>query len=457
MSAFSSLTEKLQETFKKLRGKGKLSEKDVNEAMREVRLALLEADVNFKIVKEFVEKVRERAVGQEVFKSLTPGQQVIKIVNEEMTQLMGGSQSTLKVADKPPTIIVLVGLQGSGKTTTVGKLGKFLHNQGKNPLLVAADVYRPAAIKQLQVLGEKLDLPVFSADEKTDPVNIVKGAIKQAQKNGQDHILVDTAGRLHIDEELMKELRCIKETANPHELLLVVDAMTGQDAVKVAESFHKTLGLTGVILTKLDGDTRGGAALSVKAVTNCPIKFSGVGEKLDALEPFHPERMASRILGMGDVLTFIEKAQAQVDAEKTRELEKKIREDRFTLKDFLDQLEQMKSMGSLENILDMLPGSGFGSQIKNLQVSEKEMAKTEAIIRSMTPEERNKPEIIGGSRKKRIASGSGTRVQDVNKLLKQFSQTRQIMRQMDVGSKGKVMRRLSKKMKKKRFNFPIFK
>ncbi len=455
MAAFSSLTEKLQQAFKKLRGKGILSEKDVSEAVREVRLALLEADVNYKVVKEFIGKIRERAVGQEVMKSLTPAQQVVKIVSEEMTELMGGAKSSLVVADKPPTVIMLVGLQGAGKTTTAAKLARYFRNLGRRPLLVAADVYRPAAVQQLQSLGEKLKLPVFSMGEKVEPVNIVQGAVKRAQKEGYDQVIVDTAGRLHINEQLMEELKRMKETAEAHETLLVVDAMTGQDAVKVAEAFHEKLGLTGVILTKLDGDTRGGAALSVKAVTGCPIKFIGMGEKLEALEPFYPERMTSRILGMGDVLTLIEKAQSQVDKDKAKDLERKIRENQFNLEDFLEQLQQMKSVGSLENILEMLPGNAMGKQFKNLKIGEKDLIKTEAIIQSMTIQERNNPEILNGSRKKRIASGSGTRVQDVNRLLKQFAQARQLMRQMESSSRG-ATGKLSKKMKNKRFHFPLF-
>ncbi|WP_227766694.1 signal recognition particle protein [Zhaonella formicivorans] len=455
MSAFSSLAEKLQDTFKKLKGKGKLSENDVNEAMREVRLALLEADVNFKVVKDFIARVKERAVGQEVLQSLTPAQQVIKIVNDELTQLMGGTQSRLTVAGRPPTVIMLVGLQGAGKTTTCGKLANLLRKQGKRPLLVAGDIYRPAAIKQLQVLGQQLNIPVFTMGDKQSPVDIAKAAVEHAKSYGNDTVIIDTAGRLHINEELMAELQAIKSEVHPHEILLVVDAMTGQDAVNVAETFNVQLGLDGVILTKLDGDTRGGAALSVKAVTGCPIKFAGMGEKMDALEPFHPERMASRILGMGDVLTLIEKAQASFDAEKAREMEKKLLQQQFTLEDFLEQLQQMKSMGPLEDLLSMLPGLGSAKQLKNLQVDEKELVHTEAIIKSMTPEERRKPDIINGSRKRRIAAGSGTSVQSVNRLLKQFSEAQKLMRQF--GGMASQVKKQKKKSKKGGFNFPFFK
>ncbi|NLL18975.1 MAG: signal recognition particle protein, partial [Clostridia bacterium] len=430
MSAFSSLAEKLQNTFKKLKGKGKLTEKDVNDAMREVRLALLEADVNYKVVKDFVATIKERAMGQEVMESLTPAQQVIKIVNEELTALMGGTQSKIILASKPPTVLMLIGLQGAGKTTTAGKLAGYFKRQGRRPLLVACDVYRPAAIKQLEVVGGNLEIPVFSLGDKVSPVEIAEQALEHAQSHGNDLVILDTAGRLHIDEELMEELEKIKAVAKPHEVLLVVDAMTGQDAVSVAESFHQSLGLDGIIMTKLDGDTRGGAALSVKAVTGRPIKFAGMGEKLDALEPFHPDRMASRILGMGDVLTLIEKAQATFDQDKAKEMERKLRQQDFTLEDFLEQLNQMKSMGPLEDILGMLPGMGQAKQLKNLQVDEKELKHVEAIIQSMTVEERRNPELINGSRKRRIAQGSGTRVQDVNRLLKQFADARKMMKQL---------------------------
>lgn len=389
--------------------------------MREVRLALLEADVNFKVVKDFVKRVSERAVGQDVMKSLTPGQQVIKVVQEELTELMGGEQSKIAVANKPPTVIMMVGLQGAGKTTTTGKLANLLRKKhNRKPMLVAADIYRPAAIKQLETLGKQLDMPVFSLGDQVSPVEIAKQAIAKAKEDHHDYVLIDTAGRLHIDEELMDELAKVKEVAKPDEIFLVVDAMTGQDAVNVAQSFHEQLGLTGVVLTKLDGDTRGGAALSIKAVTNTPIKFAGMGEKLDALEAFHPERMASRILGMGDVLTLIEKAQATVDEEKAKELEQKMRTLSFTLDDFLEQLGQVRQLGPLDELLGMLPGANKIKGLKNAQVDEKQIGHIEAIIRSMTKLEREQPEIINASRKKRIAKGSGTTVQEINRLIKQF-------------------------------------
>ncbi|RKD27809.1 signal recognition particle subunit FFH/SRP54 (srp54) [Caminicella sporogenes DSM 14501] len=432
---FEGLAEKLQNTFKKLKGKGKLSEKDVKAAMREVKLALLEADVNYKVVKNFINKITQRSIGHEVLESLTPGQQVIKIVNEELTNLMGTTQSKINFASKPPTIIMLVGLQGAGKTTTGGKLGGLLKKMGKRPLLVACDVYRPAAIKQLHVVGEKLDIPVFSMGDKVNPVNIAKAGIEHAKKYGNDVVIIDTAGRLHIDEKLMDELKNIKSEVNPHEILLVVDAMTGQDAVNVAETFNSQLGIDGVILTKLDGDTRGGAALSVRAVTDKPIKYIGVGEKLSDLEPFYPDRMASRILGMGDILSLIEKAQASLDEKKLKNLEKKIRTQEFNLEDFLEQLEQMKNMGPLSQLIEMLPGVS-NKQLKNLQIDDKELVRIEAIIQSMTPEERRNPSIIKASRRKRIAKGSGTSVQEVNKLLKQFEQTKKMMKQFSDMEKG---------------------
>ncbi len=433
---FEGLAEKLQNTFKKLRGRGKLSEDDVSEAMREVRMALLEADVNFKVVKDFVAKVKERAVGQEVLQSLTPAQHVIKIVNDELTDLMGGTQSRITVSPKPPTIIMLVGLQGAGKTTTAGKLANLLRKQNKRPLLVAADVYRPAAIKQLQVLGEQLDIPVFTMGT-ANPVDIARQAVEQALSLARDMVIIDTAGRLHINEELMQELKSIKQTVRPHEILLVVDAMTGQDAVTVAETFNNELGVDGVILTKLDGDARGGAALSVKAVTGCPIKFAGMGEKLDALEPFHPDRMASRILGMGDVLSLIEKAQNAFDIDQAKEMEKKLRKEDFTLDDFMDQLQQVRKLGSFEQILSMLPGMGnLTKKLQDVEFDEKEIKHIEAIIRSMTKKERRDPSIINGSRRKRIALGSGTRVQDVNKLLKQFAEARKMMKRFQEMQKG---------------------
>lgn len=446
--AFEGLSERLQSVMRKLRGKGKVTEADVKEAMREVRLALLEADVNFKVVKEFVDRVKERAVGQEVLKSLTPGQQVIKVVKEELTQLMGGEQSKLAQAAKAPTKIMMVGLQGAGKTTTTGKLAKYLKKQNRRTLLVAADVYRPAAIKQLEVLGASLDTPVFSLGDKESPVKIAQEGVAKAKSDGFDYVIIDTAGRLHIDETMMDELKQIRDTIEPDEILLVVDAMTGQDAVNVAQSFNEQLGLTGVVLTKLDGDTRGGAALSVKAVTNCPIKFVGLGEKTDALEPFHPDRMASRILGMGDVLTLIEKAQAAVDQEKAKELERKMRTLTFTFDDFLEQLRQVRQMGPIEDMLSMLPGVGQIKGLKNIQVDERQLARVEAIICSMTPEEKAHPEIINASRRKRIANGSGTTVQDVNRLLKQFEDMKKMMKQFQQMTKGS-------KKKKRGFRFPF--
>lgn len=428
--AFEGLAERLQAAFKKLRGKGVVTESDVNEAMREVRLALLEADVNFKVVKDFIAKVKERALGQEVMKSLTPGQQVIKVVHDELTALMGSQVAKIQMAERGPTVIMMVGLQGAGKTTTAGKLAKYLTRQNRRPLLVAADIYRPAAIRQLQVLGEQLALPVFTLGQQADPVHIVKGALAHAKDTDRDIIIIDTAGRLHVDDELMAELEAMKEVAQPHEILLVVDAMTGQDAVNVAEAFHQKLSLTGVILTKLDGDTRGGAALSVKAVTGCPIKFVGMGERLDALEPFHPDRMASRILGMGDVLTLIEKAQQAVDAEKAAELEQKLRKAEFTLDDFLEQLQQIKSMGPLDELMRMMPGFERIKGAQSLTIDERQLKRVEAIIQSMTPEERRNPQIINASRRRRIADGSGNSIQDVNRLLKQFEDMKKMMKQM---------------------------
>ncbi len=445
MAMFEGLSDKLQATFKKLRGKGKLSEADVNEAMREVRMALLQADVNIKVVKDFVNKVKERAIGEEILRSLTPGQQVIKIVHEEMIALMGGTQSKINMASKPPTVILLVGLQGAGKTTHAAKLANLLRKQqSKRPLMVACDIYRPAAIKQLQVLGDQLNIPVFDMGNKQNPVDIAKAAIEHANSHGNDLVIIDTAGRLHINEELMGELRQIKERVRPQEILLVVDAMTGQDAVNVAESFNRELGLDGVVLTKLDGDTRGGAAISVKAVTGCPIKFVGVGEKLDAIEPFHPDRLASRILGMGDVLSLIEKAQENFDLEKAKEMERKIRKQELTLEDFLEQLQQLKSMGPLSSLMDMIPGIGGNKQLKNMELDEKHFARVEAIIKSMTPEERRNPVIIKDSRKKRISKGSGTSIPEVSRLIKQFEETKKMMKQLTGNSN------LMKKMKKKK-------
>lgn len=426
---FESLADKLQQTFKKLRGRGKLSESDVAEALKEVRMALLEADVNFKVVKDLVAKIKERAIGQEVLESLTPAQHVIKIVNEELTNLMGGTQSRIAIASRPPTVIMLVGLQGAGKTTTAGKLAHLLQRQGKRPLMVAADIYRPAAIKQLEVLGEKLEIPVFTMGQE-NPVNIAKKAVDQALMMARDIVIIDTAGRLHINEELMNELKSIKQTVKPHEILLVVDSMTGQDAVNVAETFNNDLGVDGIILTKLDGDARGGAALSIKAVTGQPIKFAGMGEKLDALEPFHPDRMASRILGMGDVLSLIEKAETAINLEKAQEMQKKLRKEEFTLDDFLEQIEQVRKLGPLDQILGMLPGMGKLKQLQGLDIDDKEVKHIIAIIRSMTAKERRDPSIINGSRRKRIAVGSGTRVQDVNRLLKQFGEAKKMMKRI---------------------------
>ncbi|MBM4763958.1 signal recognition particle protein [Bacillus sp. B15-48] len=437
--AFEGLADRLQSTMSKIRGKGKVSEADVKEMMREVRLALLEADVNFKVVKDFVKKVSERSVGQEVMKSLTPGQQVIKVVKEELTDLMGGEESKIAVAKRPPTVIMMVGLQGAGKTTTTGKLANLLRKKyNRKPMLVAADIYRPAAIKQLETLGNQLSMPVFSLGDQVSPVEIARQAIEKAKEEHNDYVLIDTAGRLHVDEKLMDELKDIKELSKPDEIFLVVDAMTGQDAVNVAQSFNEQLGLTGVVLTKLDGDTRGGAALSIRAVTQTPIKFVGLGEKLDALESFHPERMASRILGMGDVLTLIEKAQANVDEEKAKELEKKMRTASFTLDDFLEQLGQVRNMGPLDELLKMMPGANKIKGLDNLQIDEKQISHVEAIIQSMTAAEKEHPEIINASRRKRIAKGSGRTVPEVNRLLKQFEDMKKMMKQMTgMQQKGK--------------------
>ena len=437
--AFDGLGDKLQDIFKRMKGQGKISEKDLKAVMREVKVALLEADVNYKVVKQFVDNVTNRAVGEEVMESLTPGQQVVKIVHDELTQLLGGTQSKLTINPKPPTVIMMVGLQGSGKTTTSGKLGKLLKKQGKRPLLTACDVYRPAAIKQRQVLGEQLDIPVYTLGDKISPVDIAKGAIEHAKSHGNDIVILDTAGRLHIDEVLMEELKNVKEVAQPTEILLVVDSMVGQDAVNVADSFNELLDITGVVLTKLDGDTRGGAALSIKTITGKPIKFAGMGEKLDALEPFHPDRMASRILGMGDVMTLIEKAQETVDQKKAEEMTKKLMKAEFTLEDYLDQMEQLQNMGNINSMLEMMPGMSK-NKLKDIQIDERDMARTKAIILSMTPAERRNPKIINGSRRKRIAAGSGMKVQDVNRLLKQYEQSQVLMKQfggMATGKKGK--------------------
>lgn len=436
--AFEGLADRLQNTLQRIRGKGKVNEADVKEMMREVRLALLEADVNFRVVKDFIKRVTERAVGQEVLKSLTPGQQVVKVVHEELTALLGGEQSKIAVNNKPPTVIMMVGLQGAGKTTTTGKLANHLRKKhNRKPLLVAADIYRPAAIQQLETLGSQLSLPVFSMGDKVSPVEITKQALAKAKEEHHDYVIIDTAGRLHIDEELMDELQKVKELSNPNEIFLVVDSMTGQDAVNVAESFNEQLGLTGVVLTKLDGDTRGGAALSIKAVTDLPIKFVGMGEKMDALEPFHPDRMSSRILGMGDVLTLIEKAQTTVDEEKAKELQKKMRDMSFTFDDFLDQMGQVRNLGPLDELLSMMPGANKMKGLKNVSIDEKQIGHVEAIIRSMTKLEREQPEVINASRKRRIAKGSGRTVQEVNRLIKQFEDMKKMMKQMSGMMKGK--------------------
>ncbi|MCD7852701.1 MAG: signal recognition particle protein [Oscillospiraceae bacterium] len=439
--AFESLSEKLSAAFKKLRGKGRLSEADVREAMREVRLALLEADVSYKVVRDFVKKVMEQAVGTDVLESLSPAQMVIKIVNNELVSLMGSESAKLNISSQSPSVLMLVGLQGAGKTTNGAKLAAYMRRQGKRPLLVACDVYRPAAIQQLETVGRQLDIPVFQMGQ-GDPVEIAKAGIAHARKHGNDLVFLDTAGRLHIDEQLMDELKNIKAATDPAEILLVVDAMTGQDAVNAATAFDAALGIDGVMLTKLDGDARGGAALSVKAVTGKPIKFVGVGEKLDQIEVFHPDRMASRILGMGDVLTLIEKAEQQLDAKKTKELEERLRANKFTLTDFYDQLTQLKGMGSMQDILSMMPGVD-AKALSGATLDEKALSRTEAILLSMTPKERENPDIIGSSRKKRIAAGSGTTVVDVNRLLRQFDAMCKLMKQMN-GISGKKMKRMQK-------------
>ena len=443
--AFENLSNKLQEVFKSLRGKGVLTEADVKAAMREVKIAMLEADVNFKIVKQFINKVSERAVGSEVMTSLTPGQQVIKIVNEELIELMGSTQSKLTFSSKQPTVFMMVGLQGAGKTTTAGKLAGQLRKEGKKPLLVACDVYRPSAIKQLQVVGKNYDIPVFEMGDKVSPVEISKKAVEYARANKNDVVLIDTAGRLHINEELMDELKNIKSEVHPQEILLVVDAMTGQDAVTVAESFDGQLGVDGIILTKLDGDARGGAALSVRSVTQKPIKYIGMGEKMEDLQPFYPDRMASRILGMGDVLSMIEKVQANIDAEEAAKMEKKMRENDFTLEDFLSQMQQIKKMGPLKDLLGMIPGVSQQINLDDVNIDPKAMAHIEAIIQSMTKEERNNPSILNGPRKKRIAEGSGRNIAEVNRLLKQFEEMKKMMKQMNALTKGK----------KGKFKFPF--
>ena len=439
--AFESLSEKLNETFKKLRGKGRISPADVKEAMREVRMALLEADVSYKVVKDFTKKVTERASGADVLEALSPAQMVIKIVNEELCELMGGENQKINISSKLPSVVMLVGLQGAGKTTNGAKLAGYIRKQGKRPLLAACDIYRPAAIKQLETVGAQLDIPVFQMGQ-ANPVDIAKAAVEHAKRHGNDIVLLDTAGRLHIDEALMDELKNIKAAVNPAEILLVVDAMTGQDAVNAAAAFDEALGVTGVMLSKLDGDARGGAALSIRATTGKPIKFIGTGEKLDMIEPFHPDRMASRILGMGDVLTLIEKAEASFDEKKALEAAEKMRANRFTLADYLDQMEQLKSMGDLGDLIKMIPGMDTKA-LKDVKVDEKAMARQEAIIRSMTKAERDNPSILNSSRKKRIAAGSGTQVVDVNRLLKQFEAMQAMTKQLN---NKKNLKKLQRKM-----------
>lgn len=439
--AFEGLADKLEEAFKKLKSKGSLTEADVKDAMREVRLALLEADVSYKVAKDFTKTVTERAIGAQVMESLTPGQMVIKIVNEELTSLMGGTKSRLAVASHPPTVVMMCGLQGSGKTTHSAKIALMLKNQGHRPLLVACDIYRPAAIKQLQVVGEQAGVPVFEMGTE-NPVKIAENAIKLAKDQGYDYVFLDTAGRLHIDEELMQELKSVKSAVHPHEILLVVDAMTGQDAVNVASSFNEALGIDGLVLTKLDGDTRGGAALSARAITGKPIKFVGVGEKLQDLDVFHPDRMASRILGMGDVLSLIEKAEQTIDEKKAAELEAKLKQNKFDLNDLIEQIEQVRKMGSIKDTLKMLPG--IGKKIDDVEIDERQFDRLRALVESMTPQEREKPDIINPSRKKRIAAGSGQTVEDVNKLLAQFKQMQKLFKQLG-GKSGS-------KRKRKRFN-----
>ena len=443
---FENLAEKLQSTLKNLKGKGKLTEKDVDLAMREVKLALLEADVHYTVVKDFIKKVKERSIGSEVMESLTPGQQVIKIVNEELSELMGGVQSKINISSKPPTVIMLVGLQGAGKTSTAGKLALNLKKHGKQPMLVACDVYRPAAIKQLEIVASGAGAIFYSEEGNTNPVEIATKGYEKAKTLGYDIVIIDTAGRLHIDENLMDELKNIKSSIKPHEIMLVVDSMTGQDAVNIAESFDQTLGIDGVILTKLDGDTRGGAALSIKAITKKPIKYAAVGEKLEDLEQFYPDRMASRILGMGDVMSLIEKAQSAFDEDKAKEMQAKMKSSDFTFDDFLDQMQQIKKMGPLKNLLEMIPGMSQMKQLKDVDIDDKELVKIEAIIQSMTKKERQNPSIINASRKKRIAMGSGTHVSQVNRLLKQFEESKKMMKQFT---------NMSKSMKKGKMKFPF--
>ena len=431
---FDSLTERIQGVLNRLRGRGKLTEADVNDALREVRRALLEADVSLEVVKKFIQQVRERAVGEELWKSLTPGQLVVKHVRDCLVELMGGTQADLTLADTPPTVILMVGLHGAGKTTSTGKLALFMKNRGFKPLLAATDIYRPAAIKQLEVLGNQLGIPVYQLGDNASPLNICRGAYKQAKDNGHDVLLIDTAGRLHVDSELMEELRVAKEEMKPQEVLLVVDAMTGQDAVNIAQVFSDQIGITGIVMSKLDGDARGGAALSVRQVTGAPIKYIGIGEKSSALEPFHPDRMASRILGMGDVMSLIEKAEQAIDEEQAQLLEKKIRDNQFDLDDFLKQMQQIRKLGSITDLLSMLPG--VGSAIKDLPVDEKAITRMEAIIQSMTAQERRRPEVLNASRKKRIAKGSGNQVAEVNRLVKHFDMVKNMMK-MFTGPKPK--------------------
>lgn len=445
--AFEMLTDKLTAAIQKIRGQKTVTEQDLKETLRDVRLALLEADVNFKVVKEFTTKIKERVQGQKIDPNLTAGQYIVKVVHEELIALLGGEQSKLQFSSNPPTVIMLAGLQGAGKTTSIGKLANYLHKNGKKPLMVAGDVYRPAAITQLEVIGKELDMPVFSMGSEVSPVTIAQEAIKRANALLCDTVLIDTAGRLHIDEKLMDELKNIKTAVHPDEILLVVDAMTGQDAVTVAEAFNKALGITGLIVTKLDGDARGGAVLSVKSVADCPVKFVGMGEKLDALQPFYPDRMASRILGMGDVLSLIEKAQEAIDVDSAKRLAESMKHNEFTLDMFLDQMKQVKRLGSLESILSMIPGMGkFSKQFEGVDLDGKEVRRLEAIITSMTPKERQNPRIINGSRRKRIAAGCGQRVQDVNRLLKQFEESKKLM---------KTMQGMNKYARKGRFKLPF--
>ncbi|MDU3805492.1 MAG: signal recognition particle protein [Finegoldia magna] len=453
---FENLSDKLQNALSKLTNRGKLTEKDIDVAMREVKLALLEADVNYKVVKDFISQVKERAIDSSVLESLTPGQQVIKIVQDELTQLMGGENTSINMSNKPPTVVMMVGLQGAGKTTTAGKLALLMRKKyNKKPMLVAADIYRPAAINQLQTVGKQIDIPVYSEGDQVKPQQIVTNALKHAKEEHLDFVIIDTAGRLHIDEALMNELKEVKDIAKPNEIMLVVDSMTGQDAVNVAESFDDQLDVTGVTLTKLDGDTRGGAALSIRSVTQKPIKFVGMSEKLDGLELFHPERMASRILGMGDVLSLIEKAQQDVDQEKAKDLEKKMRESSFTLDDFLEQLDQVKNLGPLDDIMKMIPGMNKMKGLDKLNMSEKQIDHIKAIIQSMTPAERNNPDTLNVSRKKRIAKGSGRSLQEVNRLMKQFNDMKKMMKQFTGGGKGKKGKRNQMQNMLKGMNLPF--